>query len=145
MKYYLVEGPLMNRVDQRDANHYGTAGMSRDDMLHNMKMLAESNGVEFDSFQSDIEGEIVSFIASLSDADGLIVNVAGYTHTSVAIRDVLEMRKLPVVECHLSRLFDREDFRKNSLINAVATGVISGLGFFGYELSLRALMNLSAE
>ena len=145
MKYYLIEGPLMNRVEQRDAAHYGTSGMSRDEMLQSLRLLAEQTNNTFDSFQSDIEGEIVSFIASTSDADGLIINVAGYTHTSVAIRDALEMRKLPVIECHLSRVFDREDFRKNSLINSVATGVISGLGFLGYELALQALIALGAE
>lgn len=135
----------MDKIDQRDPKHYNRLGGSRKETMKSLHKLAQQNGATFDSFQSDIEGEIVSFIASLSDADGLIVNAAAYTHTSVAIRDALEMRKLPVIECHLSRVFDREEFRRNSLISPVASGVISGLGFFGYELALRALVKRCAE
>lgn len=145
MKFYLIEGPLMDKIEQRDQKHYNGLGGSRQETMLSLHKFAEQNGASFDSFQSDIEGEIVSFIASLADADGLIVNAAAYTHTSVAIRDALEMRKLPVIECHLSRVFDREEFRRNSLISSVASGVISGLGFFGYELALRALVEHYAE
>ena len=145
MKVYLIEGPLMNRIEQRDAQHYGTSGQSHIQMIKKMHAFAQKKGISFDSFQSDIEGEIVSFIANITDADGLIINAAAYTHTSVAIRDVLEMKQIPTIECHLSRVFDREEFRQKSLISPVASGVIAGVGSFGYELALRALVHLSAE
>ncbi len=139
MNIYLIEGPLMDRIDERPKEHYGSFPVSRNDMLKRLDSLARKYGASFFSFQSNIEGEIVSYIAE-TDADAFIVNVAAYTHTSIAIRDALEMKAVPVVECHLSRVFAREFFRQKSLISAVSTGVISGFGLLGYELALRALL-----
>ena len=94
-------------------------------------------------FQSNIEGELVDKIqSSRNDYDGLIINAGGYTHTSVAIHDALKILKIPIIELHISNIYNREEFRHKSLISRVATGIICGFGTNGYVMSLNAIKNI---
>ena len=94
-------------------------------------------------FQSNIEGELVDKIqSSRNDYDGLVINAGGYTHTSVAIHDALKILKIPIIELHISNIYNREEFRHKSLISRVATGIICGFGTNGYVMSLNAIKNI---
>ena len=98
------------------------------------------NDIKLTFFQSNIEGEIVNIIQnSRTNQDGLIINAGGYTHTSVAIHDALKILKIPIIELHISNIYNREEFRHNSLISKVAKGVICGFGANGYIMSLNAI------
>jgi len=106
-------------------------------------VLAEENGINLKIMQSNHEGEIVSFIGENMDwADGIIINPAAYTHTSIAIRDALSAVNLQVIEVHLSNIYQRESFRHFSYISPIAVGVISGFGAISYELALRAMIEI---
>ena len=109
---------------------------------HHCKKYAKKNIIELSFYQSNIEGEIVDKIQnSRNDQDGLIINAGGYTHTSVAIHDALKILKIPIIELHISNVFNREEFRHKSLISKVARGVICGFGADGYLMSLQAMNN----
>ena len=100
-------------------------------------------GAKLDFFQSNLEGEIVSKIQNArKEYDGIIINAAGYTHTSVSIRAALEIFKKPIIELHISNIYKREQFRQKSLISNIATGVICGLGPNGYILAINAMQEL---
>jgi 3-dehydroquinate dehydratase-2 len=120
--------------------------MTLDQIHAQLQATAEQSGVEIEFFQSNLEGEIVDKIQEcLGTVQGIIINPAAYTHTSIAIRDALAAVNLPTVEVHISNLYKREDFRQKSLTAASSTGIISGFGPFGYHLGLIALMQVLNE
>ncbi len=131
MKLLIVNGPNLNLLGQRDVQIYGS--QSFEDYFSELKNQFSS--VEFDYFQSNVEGEIINALQR-SAADGIILNAGGYTHTSVAIRDCIDAVRVPVVEVHLSNIAARESFRHESLIAPVCVGSIMGFGLRSYELAV---------
>ena len=133
MKVSIINGPNLNLLGKREPNIYGS--VTFEDYLTSLKK--EFSKIEFDYFQSNIEGEIVNKIQEARKKfDGIIINAAGFTHTSVAIRDALEVFKKPIIEVHISNIYKREEFRHKSLISDIATGGIFGLGAEGYILAI---------
>jgi 3-dehydroquinate dehydratase-2 len=128
----------------RERNIYGA--MTLDQIHEQMKSSASQNGIELEFFQSNLEGEIVDKIQEcLGEVDGIIINPAAYTHTSIAIKDALSAVALPTVEVHISNIYKREEFRQKSITASSTTGVISGFGPFGYHMALIALMQILNE
>jgi len=135
MKIAVIQGPNLNMLGIREKNIYGS--MKLEDIHSQMKAFAEQNKLEVEFFQSNLEGEIVDKIQEcMGDADGIIINPAAYTHTSIAIRDALTAVQLPTLEVHLSNIYQREEFRHTSLIAPVCAGQITGMGPFGYHLAM---------
>lgn len=144
MKIVVIQGPNLNMLGIREQNIYG--GMKLEQIHTQMKAFADQNGIEIEFFQSNFEGEIVDRIQEcLGDADGIIINPAAYTHTSVAIRDAIAAVSLPTIEVHISNIYRREEFRHKSLIAPVCTGQISGFGPFGYHLAMVAMIQIFNE
>lgn len=144
MKFLVLHGPNLALLGTREPGIYGTATLV--DINRRLVALAGELGVEVDCRQSDVEGELVTWIGSgASEFDGLILNPAAYTHTSVAIRDAISGSGLKAVEVHLSNTHAREAFRHTSLTAPVCAGQIQGLGPLGYELALRGLVALTAS
>ena len=137
-KIIILNGPNLNLLGEREKNQYGNVSLK--DIEKNCKEFASKNNIKLSLFQSNIEGELVNKIQnSRNSQDGLIINAGGYTHTSVAIHDALKILKIPIIELHISNIYNREDFRHKSLISKVAKGVICGFGIDGYILALRAM------
>ena len=137
----IINGPNLNLLGEREQSQYGsiTFDQLRKDCLNKAKEL----NVNLNFFQSNIEGEIVTAIQESKDkSDGIIINAAGFTHTSVAIRDALDIYKKPIIELHISNIYKREEFRHKSLISDIATGGIFGLGDNGYILAIIAMQNM---
>jgi len=132
----IIHGPNLNMLGTREPGHYGNQTLASID--EELITLGDKLGVRISSFQSNHEGAIVDKIQHL-DADGLIINPAAYTHTSIAIRDSLLAVKIPFVEVHLSNIHKREDFRHKSMLVDMAMGVIAGFGPQSYALALRGL------
>ncbi len=132
----VIHGPNLNMLGSREPGHYGNQSLI--DIDEALIALGDKLGVRVTCFQSNHEGEIVDKIQHL-DADGLIINPAAYTHTSIAIRDALLAVKIPFIEVHLSNIHRREAFRHKSMLVDVATGVIAGFGAHSYTLALRGL------
>ena len=144
MKVVVIQGPNLNMLGVREQHIYGP--MKLEDIHAQMKAFAEQNGVEIEFFQSNLEGEIVDKIQEcLGDADGIIINPAAYSHTSIAIRDAISAVEIPTVEVHLSNIHAREEFRKHSLTAEVCAGVIAGVGPFGYHLAMIAITQIMNE
>ena len=134
-KIIIINGPNLNLLGEREQSQYGSTTF--DQLKENC--LKESNkiGIELEFAQSNIEGELVNLIQDARNKyDGLIINAAGFTHTSVAIRDALDLFKKPIIELHISNIYKREEFRHKSLISDIATGGIFGLGVEGYILAI---------
>jgi len=139
-KILLINGPNLGLLGQREPEVYGRETL--DDLVAAARRRAAELGAEMDSFQSDGEGELVSRIGqALNHYDGIVINPAAYTHTSVAIRDALAAVALPAVEVHLSNVYRREEFRHRSLMAPVCLGQICGFGGFGYILAVEALLH----
>ena len=137
----IINGPNLNLLGEREQSQYGsiTYDQLREDCLSKAKEL----NVSLDFFQSNIEGEIVTIIQETKNkSDGIIINAAGFTHTSVAIRDALDIYKKPIIELHITNIYKREEFRHKSLISDISTGGIFGLGDNGYILAIIAMQNL---
>jgi 3-dehydroquinate dehydratase-2 len=144
MKIVVIQGPNLNMLGMREKNIYGP--MKLEDIHAQMKAVAEQNKFEIEFFQSNLEGEIVDRIQeSLGDGDGIIINPAAYTHTSIAIRDAISAVKLPTIEVHISNVYQREEFRAKSLIAPVCAGQIVGLGAFSYHLAMVGMMQILNE
>ena len=144
MKIAVIQGPNLNMLGVRETNIYGP--MKLEDIHTQMKAVADQNGFDIEFFQSNLEGEIVDKIQEcLGDADGIIINPAAYTHTSIAIRDALSAVKLPAVEVHLSNISAREEFRHKSLISPVVAGTIAGFGPFSYHLAMISMIQILNE
>ena len=137
-KIIILNGPNLNLLGEREKNQYGSFTLS--DVEKNCEKFASKNNFIISFYQSNIEGEIVEKIQnSRKDQNGLIINAGGYTHTSVAIHDALKILKIPIIELHISNIYNREEFRHKSLISKVARGVICGFGLDGYIMSLEAI------
>ena len=137
----IINGPNLNLLGQREQSQYGS--ITFDQLKENCLNKAKELNVNLDFFQSNIEGEIVTTIQEAkSKFDGIIINAAGFTHTSVAIRDALDIYKKPIIEIHISNIYKREEFRQKSLISDIATGGIFGLGGNGYILAIISMQNI---
>ena len=144
MKIAVIQGPNLNMLGIREQHIYGP--MSLDQIHEQLKGAAAQNGVEVEFFQSNLEGEIVDRIQEcLGTVDGIMINPAAYSHTSIAIKDALSAVAMPVVEVHISNIYKREEFRQKSITAGASTGVISGFGPFGYHMGLIALMQIISE
>ena len=144
MKIAVIQGPNLNMLGVREQNIYGP--MKLEDIHTQMKAVAEQNGFEIEFFQSNLEGEIVDKIQEcLGDADGIVINPAAYTHTSIAIRDALKAVQIPTIEVHISNIAAREDFRKKSLVSDVCAGTIAGFGPFSYHLGMISIIQILNE
>ena len=140
-KIIIVNGPNLNLLGEREQSQYGSTTF---DELKD-KCLKKSNeiGINLEFAQSNIEGELVNLIQNSRDKyDGMIINAAGFTHTSVAIRDALDLFKKPIIELHISNIYKREEFRHKSLISDIATGGIFGLGVEGYILAIISMQKI---
>jgi len=139
-KIIIVNGPNLNLLGERESDQYGNETLK--EIENNCNEYATNNKIELSFYQSNIEGELVNEIQkSRNNQDGLIINAGGYTHTSVAIHDALKILKIPIIELHISNVYNREEFRHKSLISKVAKGVICGFGANGYIMSLQAINN----
>ena len=137
-KIIILNGPNLNLLGEREKSQYGNFSLK--DIEENCNEYANKNNIKLTLFQSNIEGELVTQIQkSRNEHDGLIINAGGYTHTSVAIHDALKILQIPIIELHISNIYNREEFRHKSLINKVAKGVICGFGLEGYTMSLKAI------
>lgn len=136
----VINGPNINMLGTREPEIYGS--LTLDDIINNLKDYAKTLGIELETFQSNVEGEIVNTIQKAkNDCSGIVINPAAYTHTSVAIRDAIAAVGLPCVEVHLSNIHKREEFRKNSLTAPVCIGQIAGFGANSYKLGLQGLVD----
>ena len=140
-KIIIINGPNLNLLGEREQSQYGST--SFEDLRNNCENKAKEIGIDLEFTQSNIEGEIVTLIQdSRKKFDGLIINAAGFTHTSVAIRDALDLFKKPIIELHISNIYKREEFRHKSLISDIVTGGIFGLGVEGYILAIISMQKL---
>ncbi len=137
-KIIILNGPNLNLLGEREKNQYGN--FTLESIKKSCDEYANKNDIKLSMFQSNIEGELVEKIqTSRNNQNGLIINAGGYTHTSVAIHDALKILKIPIIELHISNIYNREEFRHKSLISKVAKGVICGFGAEGYIMSLNAM------
>ena len=137
----IINGPNLNLLGSREESQYGT--ITYEKLKDKCTDKARELGINLAFFQSNIEGEIVNIIQkSLKKYDGIIINAAAFTHTSVAIRDALSIFKKPIIELHISNIYKREDFRQKSLISDISTGGIFGLGTNGYILAIISMQKL---
>ena len=140
-KIIIINGPNLNLLGEREQSQYGSTSFEKlkEICLNKSKEL----GLVADFTQSNVEGEIVNLIQnSRKNFDGIIINAAAFTHTSVAIRDALSIFKRPIIELHISNIYKREEFRHKSLISDVVTGGIFGLGIDGYILAIISMQKL---
>ena len=140
-KIIIINGPNLNLLGEREQSQYGSTTFEE----LKMNCLKKSNeiGINLEFVQSNIEGELVSLIQhARNEYDGMIINAAGFTHTSVAIRDSLDLFKKPIIELHISNIYKREEFRHKSLISDIATGGIFGLGAEGYILAIISIQKI---
>ncbi|BBH52150.1 3-dehydroquinate dehydratase [Fluviispira sanaruensis] len=164
-KVLVINGPNLSILGNRQTQIYGFETLQT--IIQNLKIIAEKSDLILKDYQSNIEGNIVSFLndeflellskenvkklTNLNSIEhnniaGIIINPAAYTHTSVAIHDALEVfskENIPIFEVHLSNIYAREEFRRNSFVSPIATGVISGLGSFGYTAALHRIIELA--
>ncbi|MGB2552019.1 type II 3-dehydroquinate dehydratase [Campylobacter sp. MOP51] len=137
----VIQGPNINLLGTREPNIYGI--MKMEDIHSQMKLFAEQNNIDIEFFQSNLEGEIVDKIQEcFGEVDGIIINPAAYTHTSIAIRDALSAVNLPVIEVHISNIHRREEFRQKSMIAPVTAGQIIGFGPVGYHLAMIGMLQV---
>jgi len=140
-KIMVVHGPNLNMLGKREPGVYGTATL--EDVNGMLERRAAELGLVIEAFQSNHEGALVDKIqAAVNTCDGMIINPAAYTHTSVAIKDALLLLDVPVIEVHISNVYRRESFRHVSMVSDVVTGKIVGLGTKGYTLALDALAEM---
>jgi 3-dehydroquinate dehydratase-2 len=137
-KIIILNGPNLNLLGEREQNQYGSFTLK--DVEERCQDYAKKNNLNISLYQSNIEGELVEKIQeSRNQHNGLIINAGGYTHTSVSIYDALKIIKIPIIELHISNIYNREEFRHKSLISKVAKGVICGFGANGYIMALSAM------
>ena len=134
-KIIIINGPNLNLLGEREQSQYGSTTFKQ--LKENCIKKSNEIGIGLEFAQSNIEGELVDLIQDARKKyDGMIINAAGFTHTSVAIRDALDLFKKPIIELHISNIYKREEFRHKSLISDIATGGIFGLGVEGYILAI---------
>ena len=140
-KILIINGPNLNLLGEREQSQYGS--VTFDELRENCLNKSKEVGLKIEFAQSNIEGELVSIIQeSRKKFDGIIINAAAFTHTSVAIRDALDIFKKPIIEIHISNIYNREEFRQKSLISDIVTGGIFGLGVDGYILAIISMQKL---
>ena len=140
-KIIIINGPNLNLLGEREQSQYGSITFEKLNEICISK--SKELGLDLQFMQSNIEGELVDQIqSSRKDFDGIIINAAAFTHTSVAIRDALDVFKKPIIEIHISNIYKREEFRQKSLISDIVTGGIFGLGSDGYILAIIAMQKL---
>ena len=140
-KIIIINGPNLNLLGEREQSQYGS--VTYDELKNNCLKNSKSLEINIEFTRSNIEGEIVTIIQEAKEKyDGLIINAAGFTHTSVAIRDALAIFKKPSIELHISNIYKREEFRHKSMISDVVTGIICGLGANGYILAIISMQKL---
>ena len=144
MKVVVIQGPNLNMLGKREQHIYGP--MTLEQIHEQMKGFAQQSNVEIEFFQSNLEGEIVDRIQEcMGDAQGIIINPAAYSHTSIAIRDAIAAAQLPVIEVHLTNIHAREEFRRHSVTAEVCAGVIAGVGAFAYHLAMVGMVQIMNE
>ena len=144
MKIVVIQGPNLNMLGVREKQIYGP--MKLEQIHAQMKDVAEQNKMEIEFFQSNLEGEIVDRIQECyGDANGIIINAAAYTHTSIAIRDAIAAVSLPTIEVHISNIHRREEFRKENMIAPVCTSSVVGFGPFGYHMAMMGMLQIMSE
>ena len=137
-KIIIINGPNLNLLGEREQSQYGSTTFEQ--LKDNCLKKGQEIGLDVEFTQSNLEGELVNIIQDARNKyDGIIINAAGFTHTSVAIRDALDLFKKPIIELHISNIYKREEFRKKSLISDIVTGGIFGLGAEGYILAIISL------
>jgi 3-dehydroquinate dehydratase-2 len=140
-KIIIINGPNINLLGEREQSQYGS--ITFDKLKEICLKKSKELKLELEFVQSNIEGELVNIIQNSREKfDGIIINAAGFTHTSVAIRDALDIFKKPIIEVHISNIYKREEFRKKSLISDIVTGGIFGLGSDGYILAIISMQKL---
>lgn len=138
MHIHIINGPNLNLLGKREIDIYGNQSFES----YVTALQQQFNGITITYFQSNIEGELINEIQRVGfSVDGIVFNPAGYSHTSVAIADAIAAITSPVVEVHISNIYAREEYRKNSFVSAKAKGVITGLGLYGYNLAIDWLVN----
>ena len=139
-KILVLHGPNLNLLGSREPQHYGNTTLP--DIDKHLIELAKESGAELVTAQSNAEHELINLVqnAANQQVDFIIINPAGFTHTSVALRDALAATNIAFIEVHLSNIYRREDFRRHSYFSDIAVGIISGLGAQGYELALQAAL-----
>ncbi|RKU27629.1 type II 3-dehydroquinate dehydratase [Candidatus Poribacteria bacterium] len=143
MNILVLHGPNLHLLGKRQPEIYGHETLADINTMLDQHAAASSHPIVLKMFQSNHEGELVSIIGDHIDwADGILINPAAYTHTSVGIRDALSTVALPVIEIHLSNIYAREEFRHHSYISAIAAGVIGGFGTHSYKLALEAMIHI---
>ena len=140
IKIYVLNGPTLNLLGDREPDIYGNVSLK--DIEKSLSNYGNENNSEIYFKQTNHEGELIEFVHEASKkANAIIINPAGYSHTSVALLDALLTVKIPIIEVHISNIFRREDFRHNSYVSKAAIGVISGLGIEGYLYALKFLLD----
>ena len=137
MKITIINGPNLNLLGTRETDIYGSQNF--DSYLDSLK--SSFPNITFDYFQSNIEGEIINHIHESKDCDGIILNAAAYTHTSVGIADAVKSIDCKVIEVHISNTYSREEYRHNSFLSPVVNGIIIGFGLDSYRLAIESLIN----
>ena len=144
MKIVVIQGPNLNMLGVREQQVYGP--MKLEQIHAQMKEVATQNNVEIEFFQSNLEGEIVDKIQECyGEANGIIINPAAYTHTSIAIRDAIAAVSIPTIEVHISNIYRREEFRQKSMIAPVCASTLVGFGPFGYHLAMMGMLQIFNE
>lgn len=144
MKIVVIQGPNLNMLGVREQQIYGS--MKLEQIHAQMQEFANQSGMEIEFFQSNLEGEIVDKIQECyGEANGIIINAAAYTHTSIAIRDAISAVNLPTIEVHISNIHRREEFRKTNMIAPVCTSSVVGFGPFGYHLAMVGMVQIMNE
>ena len=139
----IINGPNLNLLGKREIETYGTKNVS--DIEKDCRIIAKQNNLDVQFFQSNSESEIINAIQNSNNCQFLIINAGALTHTSIAIYDALKVLKIPIIEVHISNVYKREDFRKNSFISPIASGIIIGFGTSVYELAIESLKYFETE
>ena len=140
-KIIIINGPNLNLLGEREQSQYGLVTFN--ELKVNCLKKTNEIGIDLEFIQSNVEGELVNIIQdSRKKYDGMVINAAGFTHTSVAIRDALDLFKKPIIELHISNIYKREEFRHKSLISDIVTGGIFGLGTEGYILAIISMQKI---
>ena len=143
-KIIIINGPNINLLGEREQSQYGS--ISFESLKEKCIKKSKEIGIEIEFVQSNVEGELVNLIQEArNNYDGIIINAAGFTHTSVAIRDALDIFKKPIIEIHISNIYNREDFRHKSLLSDIVTGGIFGLGAEGYILAIISMQKILVD
>ena len=140
-KIIIINGPNLNLLGEREQSQYGSDNYEQ--LKENCLKKSKEIGLNCEFIQSNLEGDLVNIIQDARKIyDGMIINAAAFTHTSVAIRDALELFKKPIIEMHISNIYKREEFRHKSLVSDVVTGIICGLGTSGYILAINSIYEM---